>query len=168
MSDYQTGILLQELLRLLRSRTLKIGFAESCTGGLLAATLTALPGVSDVFMGSIVSYSNEAKMDLLGVAASTLKDVGAVSEPVARQMAQGARKQLKVDVAVAITGIAGPTGGTPDKPVGTVCFAVSGPGVANGESQEISVRKHFSGDREEVQQASVLFALEYVISSLKI
>lgn len=168
MNDYQTGILLQELLRLLRSRTLKIGFAESCTGGLLSATLTVLPGVSDVFMGSIVSYANEAKMDLLSVSASTLKDEGAVSESVARQMAQGARKQLKVDVAVAITGIAGPTGGTPDKPVGTVCFAYSGPGVANGEAKEVSVRKHFSGDREEVQQASVHFALEYVIANLKV
>jgi len=165
MSDFQTSILLQELLRLLRSQNLKIGFAESCTGGLLSATLTALPGVSDVFMGSIVSYSYEAKMDLLGVSASTLKDEGAVSETIARQMAQGARKQLKVDVAVAITGIAGPTGGTPDKPVGTVCFAASGPGVAN---KEISVRKHFSGDREEVQKASVRFALEYVIASLKV
>ena len=167
MNDYQTGILLQELLRLLRSRTLKIGFAESCTGGLLSATLTALPGVSDVYMGSIVSYSYEAKMDLLGVSASTLKDEGAVSESIARQMAQGARKQLKVDVAVAITGIAGPTGGTPDKPVGTVCFTVSGPGVANGETKEVSVRKHFPGDRTEVQEASVRFALEYVIASLK-
>ncbi len=167
MNDYQTGILLQELLRVLRSRTLKIGFAESCTGGLLSATLTALPGVSDVFMGSIVSYSYEAKMDLLEVSASTLKDEGAVSESIARQMAQGARKQLKVDVAVAITGIAGPAGGTPDKPVGTVCFAVSGPGVAKGKTNEVSVRKHFSGDREEVQQSSVLFALEFVIASLK-
>jgi nicotinamide-nucleotide amidase len=168
MNDFQTGILLQELLRILRSRNLKIGFAESCTGGLLSATLTTLPGVSDVFMGSIVSYSYEAKMDLLGVSASTLKDEGAVSESVARQMAQGARKQLKVDVAVAITGIAGPTGGTPDKPVGTVCFAMGGPGLANGETQEVSIRKQFSGNRTEVQEASVRFALEYVIASLKV
>lgn len=163
MNDYQTGILLQELLRLLRSRKITIGFAESCTGGLLSATLTSLPGVSDVFMGSVVSYSNEAKQDLLEVSASALQNEGAVSELVARQMAQGARKQLKVDVAVAITGIAGPTGGTPDKPVGTVCFAVVGPGLA-----ESAVRKHFTGSsRFEVQKDSVRFALEYVISSLK-
>jgi nicotinamide-nucleotide amidase len=163
MSDFQTGILLQELLQLLRSRKLTIGFAESCTGGLLSATLTALSGVSDVFMGSVVSYSNAAKMAVLGVEESALKKEGAVSELVARQMAQGTRKQLKVDVSVAITGIAGPTGGTPDKPVGTVCFAVSGPGLA-----ESSIRKHFSGGRNEVQEASVRFALEYLISKLKV
>lgn len=163
MNDFQTNILLQELLNLLRSRKLTIGFAESCTGGLLSATLTSLAGVSDVYMGSVVSYSYEAKMDLLGVSASTLKNEGAVSESVARQMAQGARKQLKVDIAVAITGIAGPTGGTPDKPVGTVCFAVGGPGLA-----ESAIRKHFSGNRAEVQEASVRFALEYVISNLKV
>lgn len=162
MNDFQTNALLNDLLRLLRSKKLTIGFAESCTGGLLSATLTALPGVSDVYMGSVVSYSYEAKMDLLGVSASTLQNEGAVSESVARQMAHGARKQLKVDIAVAITGIAGPTGGTPDKPVGTVCFAVGGPGLA-----EYSVRKHFPGDRTEVQEASVRFALECVIAKLK-
>lgn len=162
MNDSQTNTLLQELLRLLRSKKLTVGFAESCTGGLLSATLAAEAGVSDVFMGSVVSYSYEAKMDLLGVDASTLKNEGAVSESVARQMAQGARKQLKVDVSVAITGIAGPTGGTPDKPVGTVCFAVAGPDLAEGV-----IRKHFSGDRHQIQKASVRFALEYLISGLK-
>jgi nicotinamide-nucleotide amidase len=162
MSDLQTEIFLQELLNLLRARKLTIGFAESCTGGLLSATLTALSGVSDVYMGSIVSYSNAAKMDVLGVDPEALKKEGAVSETVARQMAQGTRKQLKVDVSVAITGIAGPTGGTPDKPVGTVCFAVGGPGLA-----ESSIRKHFSGGRNEVQEASVRFAIEYLISRFK-
>lgn len=162
-ANFELGTLLQELLTLLRSRKLTIGFAESCTGGLLSATLTSLPGVSDVFMGSVVSYSYEAKMDLLGVQAGTLKSEGAVSESVALQMAQGARQQLKVAIALAITGIAGPTGGTPDKPVGTVCFAVSGPGLA-----ENVIRKHFSGNRSEVQGASVRFALEYLISALKL
>lgn len=171
MNDFQADESLQkllgELLTLLRSRKLKIGFAESCTGGLLSATLASLAGVSDVFMGSVVSYSYEAKMDLLGVQASTLQNEGAVSESVALQMAQGARKQLKVDVVVAITGIAGPTGGTPDKPVGTVCFAMIGPRLAGG-SVEGAVRKHFSGGRKEIQQASVRFALEYLISNLKV
>jgi len=162
MNDSQTENLLQEVLHLLRSRKLTIGFAESCTGGLLSATLTALSGISDVFMGSVVSYSNEAKMDLLGVQSSALKDEGAVSEKVALQMAQGARKQLKVEVAVAITGIAGPTGGTPEKPVGTVWFAVSGPALASG-----AIRKQFSGDRNEIQKASVRFALGYLVSKLK-
>ncbi|MGZ3795866.1 MAG: CinA family protein [Pseudobdellovibrionaceae bacterium] len=159
MNDFTP--LLEKLLSLLRSRKLTVGFAESCTGGLLSATLTSVAGISDVFMGSVVSYSYEAKMDLLGVQAKTLKSEGAVSESVAREMAQGARKQLKVDIALAITGIAGPTGGTPDKPVGTVCLAVSGPGLA-----EKAVRKHFSGGRTEVQEASVRFALEYLISAL--
>jgi PncC family amidohydrolase len=162
-ANFELGTLLRELLALLRSRKLTIGFAESCTGGLLSATLTSLPGVSDVFMGSVVSYSYEAKMDLLGVQANTLKSEGAVSESVALQMAQGARQQLKVAIALAITGIAGPTGGTPDKPVGTVCFAVSGPGIA-----ENVIRKHFSGNRSEVQESSVRFALEYLISALKL
>jgi PncC family amidohydrolase len=160
--DLQDSILLQEVLRLLRFRKLTIGFAESCTGGLLTATLTAVAGVSDVFMGSVVTYSNASKMDLLGVQESALTSEGAVSELVAREMAQGTRRQMKVDVALAITGIAGPTGGTPDKPVGTVCFAMSGPGIAEG-----SVRKQFSGTRNEVQEASVRFAMEYLISRLK-
>jgi PncC family amidohydrolase len=159
----QTNILLQEVLRLLRSRKLTIGFAESCTGGLLTATMTAAAGVSDVFMGSVVTYSNAAKVDVLGVSESALKAEGAVSELVAREMAQGTRRQMKVDVAIAITGIAGPSGGTPDKPVGTVCFAMSGPGIA-----EASVRKQFSGTRNEVQDASVRFAMEYLISRLKV
>jgi nicotinamide-nucleotide amidase len=162
MSDLQTNILIQELLHLLRSRKLTIGFAESCTGGLLSATLTALPGVSDVFLGAVVSYSNAAKMAVLGVEDRTLKNEGAVSEIVARQMAQGLRKQLNVDVAVSITGIAGPTGGTPEKPVGTVCFGVCGPDLA-----ESSIRKQFSGGRIEVQEASVRFALEYLVSVLR-
>lgn len=162
MSATKTQILLEEFLKLLRSRHFTVGFAESCTGGLLSATLTALPGVSDVFMGSVVSYANEVKTDLLNVTASALTAEGAVSETVARQMAQGARKQLKVDMAVAITGIAGPTGGSPDKPVGTVCFAVSGPGNAMS-----SVRTHFSGNRVEVQQAAVRFAIAEMISALK-
>lgn len=162
MNDTQTDLLLQELLQLLRARKLTIGFAESCTGGLLSATLTALSGVSDVYLGSVVSYSNAAKMDVLGVKESALKNEGAVSELVARQMAQGTRKQLKVDVSVAITGIAGPTGGTPEKPVGTVCFAVDGLSLADS-----SIRRQFSGSRNEVQEASVRFAIEYLISKLK-
>lgn len=162
MSRSLTGDLLQELLRSLRSRKCTIGFAESCSGGLLSATLTALSGVSDVYMGSVVSYSNQIKIDLLGVTTEALKAEGAVSELVARQMAQGARRQLKVDVAVSVTGIAGPTGGSPDKPVGTVCFAVAGPGNALR-----SVRTHFPGERNQVQEASVRFAFTQVIDALK-
>lgn len=163
MSSPKIETLLQELLALLRTQKFTVGFAESCTGGLLSATLTALSGVSDVFKGSVVSYSNSVKIEVLGVEESVLAKEGAVSEEVARQMAQGTRKQLKVDVSVAITGIAGPTGGTPHKPIGTVCFALAGPWLA-----ESSIQKHFSGERKEVQEQSVRFAVEYLISKLKV
>ncbi len=123
-----------------------MGFAESCTGGALSAFLTEQPGVSDIYLGSVVSYSNEAKVDLLGVRRDTLMQEGAVSEAVARQMAQGVRRQLKTDWSVAITGIAGPTGGTPGKPVGTVCFAIAGPNF------EESRKEFFSGNRKDIQR----------------
>lgn len=152
---------LQELIRSLRDQKLTVGFAESCTGGALSAFLTEQPGISDIFLGSVVSYSNEAKVDLLGVRRDTLMQEGAVSESVARQMAHGVRRQLKTDWSVAITGIAGPTGGTPGKPVGTVCFAVVGPGF------EDSRKELFSGDRKAIQHASVDLAVLWLCQALK-
>lgn len=152
---------LQELIRSLRDQKLTVGFAESCTGGALSAFLTEQPGISDIFLGSVVSYSNEAKVDLLGVRRDTLMQEGAVSESVARQMAHGVRRQLKTDWSVAITGIAGPTGGTPGKPVGTVCFAIVGPGF------EDSRKELFSGDRKAIQQASVDLAVLWLCQALK-
>lgn len=151
---------LQELIRSLRDQKLTVGFAESCTGGALSAFLTEQPGVSDIFLGSVVSYSNEAKVDLLGVRRDTLMQEGAVSEIVARQMAHGVRRQLKTDWSVAITGIAGPTGGTPAKPVGTVCFAISGPDF------EDSRKELFSGDRKAIQMRSVDFAVAWLVEIL--
>ncbi len=151
---------LQELIRSLRDRKLTVGFAESCTGGALSAFLTEQPGISDIFLGSVVSYSNEAKVDLLGVRRDTLMQEGAVSEEVARQMAHGVRRQLKTDWSVAITGIAGPTGGTPGKPVGTVCFAIAGPNF------EASGKEFFSGDRKGIQQASVDHAVLWLCKIL--
>lgn len=151
---------LQELIRSLRDQKLTVGFAESCTGGALSAFLTEQAGVSDIFLGSVVSYSNEAKVDLLGVRRDTLMQEGAVSESVARQMAHGVRRQLKTEWSVAITGIAGPSGGTPEKPVGTVCFAIAGPGF------EDSRKEHFSGDRKAVQQASVDYAVNWLVAVL--
>lgn len=151
---------LQELIRSFRDQKLTMGFAESCTGGALSAFLTEQPGVSDIFLGSVVSYSNEAKVDLLGVRRDTLMQEGAVSEAVARQMAHGVRKQLKTDWSVAITGIAGPSGGTPVKPVGTVCFAIAGPGF------EESRREIFSGDRKAIQQKSVDYAISWLAKIL--
>jgi PncC family amidohydrolase len=151
---------LQELIKSLRDQKLTVSFAESCTGGALSSFLTEQPGVSDIFYGSVVSYSNEAKEDLLGVRRDALMQEGAVSELVARQMAHGVRRQLKTDWSVAITGIAGPSGGTPTKPVGTVCFAIAGPGF------EGSRKEKFSGDRKAIQQASVDLAVLWLIETL--
>ncbi|MBO9665291.1 MAG: CinA family protein [Bdellovibrio sp.] len=151
---------LQELIRSLRDQKLTVGFAESCTGGALSAFLTEQAGISDIFLGSVVSYSNEAKVDLLGVRRDTLMQEGAVSESVARQMAHGVRRQLKTDWSVAVTGIAGPTGGTPTKPVGTVCIAIAGP------SFEESRKENFSGDRKAIQQASVDYSVRWLAEVL--
>jgi len=152
---------LQDFIRSLRDQKLTVSFAESCTGGALSAFLTEQAGVSDLFMGSVVSYSNEAKEDLLGVRRDTLMQEGAVSESVARQMAHGVRRQLKTEWSVAITGIAGPSGGSPDKPVGTVCFAVAGP------SFEDSRKEFFSGNRKAIQQASVDYAVSWLCEVVK-
>lgn len=112
---------------LLRDSGWTLGLAESCTGGLVSELITRIPGSSAYFLGGVCSYANSAKCHLLGVGADTLGDYGAVSEPVARQMAEGTRRMLECDVALAITGIAGPGGGTPEKPVGTVHWAVATP-----------------------------------------
>jgi competence/damage-inducible protein CinA-like protein len=111
--------------RALREARRRIATAESCTGGLIASRITDVPGASDYFVEGIVSYANEAKMDLLGVPAEMLAEHGAVSEPVARAMAEGVRRRSRADYAIAVTGIAGPAGGTPEKPVGLVFVAVA-------------------------------------------
>jgi len=138
----------------LKAKGLKLVTAESCTGGWVATALTAIPGSSDWFERGYVTYSNEAKREDLGVAEQTLRRHGAVSEQVAREMAAGALKRARAQVALAITGVAGPTGGTADKPVGLVCFA-----WAHG-SKITSETRRFDGDRESVRRQSVLHALE--------
>jgi nicotinamide-nucleotide amidase len=122
--------------------------------------LTAIPGSSDWFERGYVTYSNEAKQEDLGVAADTIRRQGAVSEPVAREMAAGAQRRARAQVALAITGVAGPGGGTKDKPVGMVCFA-----WAQG-SNITSETRHFDGDRDSVRRQSVLHALERVLELL--
>lgn len=151
---------IEKLVAELRRRRLSLGFGESCTGGLLSGTVAAIPGVSDIFMGSVVSYSYNAKVDLLGVSWDTLNNQGAVSEDVARQMARGVCERLKVNCSAAITGIAGPSGGTPEKPVGTVWFAVRGPRF------EVAEKKLFAGDREAIQVQSVEFAVNLLLREL--
>lgn len=152
--------LVTQLAGALRSRGLTVGFAESCTGGLLSSMMAAMPGISDVFVGSIVSYSNHVKENVLGVPNSQLRTFGAVSLPVARSMAFGARAVLGVDWCVSITGIAGPGGGSMAKPVGTVCFGVRGPGV------EKVIQEQFTGSRHVVQKASAEHALRLLLEEL--
>lgn len=144
----------------LKARGLRLATAESCTGGWAAMALTAVPGSSDWFERGYVTYSNEAKREDLGVAEATLRRHGAVSEEVAREMAAGAAKRARAQVALAITGVAGPSGGTKDKPVGLVCFA-----WARG-SKITSETKRFDGDRESVRRQSVIHALEGVLEAL--
>lgn len=151
--------LVQRLAGTLCARHLRLVVAESCTGGLLAAALTALPGSSAWFDSGLVTYSNAAKTALLGVPAAMLARCGAVSEPVARQMASGALQAGDADLAVAITGIAGPDGGTPDKPVGTVWIAWAA--RSRGPTSRCYL---FEGERADVRAASVRAALQGLIS----
>src|SRR5580698_4965681 len=146
----------KQVLELCRARGLRIATAESCTGGLVAAALTEIAGSSDVVDRGFVTYSNEAKAELLGVPQSTLKRYGAVSAQTARSMAVGALKNSHADIAVSITGIAGPGGGTRQKPVGLVHFAAARRGGLR------IARKRLYGDigRRRVRQRSVLEALE--------
>ncbi len=146
--------LLEELVAELRRHQFTVGFAESCTGGLMSSELAKIPGVSDVFAGAIISYSNQVKADLLGVEPEVLKNQGAVSEVVACQMVRGACEKLRVPCAIAVTGVAGPTGGSPEKPVGSVWIAVK---VKNLETSRLF---HFKGSREQIQSAAVEAGLE--------
>jgi PncC family amidohydrolase len=114
-----------EIVRLLTGRKLTLALAESCTGGCIANQITNVPGASEIFLGGIVAYGNDAKKKFLGVRPKTLRQRGAVSEAVAREMAEGARKKFGADFAIAVTGIAGPSGGTKAKPVGTVFIALA-------------------------------------------
>jgi nicotinamide-nucleotide amidase len=132
-----------------------LALAESCTGGLASSMLTDVPGSSRYFLGSIVSYANAAKEGFLGVRSETLAAHGAVSAEAAREMALGARERFGSDLALSITGIAGPDGGTPEKPVGTVFFA-----LADGTEAVQESRRQFGGDRGVVRRASCLHALE--------
>ncbi len=150
----------EEIARALLERKWWIATAESCTGGLLAHTLTNIPGSSAYFKGGVVSYSNEVKMKVLGVKRETLEQYGAVSEQTAREMAEGVKNLMEVDVAVATTGIAGPGGGTPEKPVGLVYI-----GLATPEGVEVK-RFLFNGDRlynkEQFCNAALNMVLEYL------
>jgi len=150
--------LAKRLGALLQSRGWRVATAESCTGGLVAGAITDIGGSSAWFERGYVTYSNEAKTAMLGVRLDTLAAHGAVSEATAWEMAAGALDKSGADLAVAITGIAGPSGGSPEKPVGMVCFAWARPG---GPLR--SCTRRFAGDRAAVREASVVVALEGLI-----
>ena len=141
------------VLDLCRARGWTLATAESCTGGMVAARLTSVPGSSDVFLGAIVSYANEVKERELGVPRETLERYGAVSEETAAAMSAGVRERLGADVAVSVTGIAGPGGGTADKPVGLVYVHVQTPGVAHG------IQFTYGQDRESIRRRATVAAL---------
>lgn len=143
----------EALIGALRSRGMTLACAESCTGGMIGAAVTDLPGASSVFLGSAVTYSNGSKESILGVSGGTLSDHGAVSAETASEMVRGAMRAYGSDAAIAVTGIAGPGGATPEKPVGLVYIA-----VADGPRVVVS-RNIFEGDRAAVRSATVSTAL---------
>ena len=153
--------LTKTLAEILLSRNWTVSLAESCTGGLVSATLTELAGSSEWFERGYITYSNEAKTECLDVPAQIIESHGAVSEPVAKAMAEGARINSGSDVAISVTGIAGPSGGTAEKPVGTVCF-----GWAT-ENQTLTKTMHFDGERQAVRQQATEFALTELIALLR-
>jgi PncC family amidohydrolase len=150
-----------KLGRLLRARGLRLAAAESCTGGLLGHLITNVPGSSTYYQGSVTAYAYEAKVRLLGVQWETLERYGAVSKETALNMARGVRKALAADVGVAITGIAGPGGGTTDKPVGLTWIGLSADGVDEAWSY------HWDGDRLAVKEQSAYEAIRLVVGFLE-
>jgi nicotinamide-nucleotide amidase len=154
---YSIGLMAEKL----KQDGYMLATAESCTGGLIAAACTSLAGSSDWFERGFVTYSNDAKHEQLGVDAELIKEHGAVSEPVARAMAFGAIRHSKAQVSIAVTGVAGPTGGSAAKPVGTVWFGFSVNGALHSEVQ------HFAGDRAAVREATVRHALQRVLALLE-
>ncbi|WBY03855.1 CinA family protein [Ramlibacter tataouinensis] len=159
--DARLNALCEELAQVLRGRGWMLASAESCTGGLIAAACTALPGSSNWFERGFVTYSNAAKTELLGVDEQAIASHGAVSEVVARAMAFGALRRSRAQAAVAVTGIAGPDGGSADKPVGTVWFGFSVDGHLSSET----VR--FDGDRQAIREATVQHALARLLALLQ-
>ncbi len=151
-----------ELGAALKAHGFILALAESCTGGMVAQTVTSVAGSSAWFDRGFVTYSNQAKIDMLGVSAQTLETFGAVSEQIAAEMAFGALKRSQAHIAGSITGIAGPNGGTADKPVGTVCFA-----WAEANQPTITMTKNFDGNRGKIRQQATTFLMRQLIDQLK-
>ena len=151
-----------ELGAALKAHGFILALAESCTGGMVAQTVTSVAGSSAWFDRGFVTYSNQAKIDMLGVSAQTLETFGAVSEQTAVEMAFGALKRSQAHIAGSITGIAGPNGGTADKPVGTVCFA-----WAEANQPTTTMTKNFDGNRGKIRQQATTFLMRQLIDQLK-
>ena len=160
-NEVQRESLVEEIHNYFMERGQTLGFAESCTGGLLSSLITERPGVSKYFLGTVVSYSGKVKEELLDVPFHLMQTLGEVSIPVARAMAHGSREVLQCDWSIAITGIAGPTGGTEEKPVGTVCFAVCGPGFEYVEQVLIE-----GSERRIIQQRTAEHALKLLKTAI--
>lgn len=159
MSDTdQQSRQLKELADKLMLNNLSLSSAESCTGGLIGQILTSVSGSSQWYLGGVIAYSNALKIDLLGVPEDQIQSYGAVSEPVAQFMAKGINNKTRSNISVATTGIAGPLGGTAEKPVGTVCFAWVTPKMGL-----MAETRHFPGDRESVREQSAWFAIKKML-----
>ncbi|MCQ8228772.1 nicotinamide-nucleotide amidase [Pantoea trifolii] len=163
MNDEQLQQLSRRIGEQLKKRQATVTAAESCTGGWIAKVFTDISGSSAWFERGFVTYSNEAKQQMVGVQDTTLQQHGAVSEQTVREMATGAAKAAAAEYAIAVSGIAGPDGGTPDKPVGTVWFAIVGP-----EGRVLAQRQIFAGDRDAVRRQSVVWALQTLLDEFLI
>lgn len=154
--------LITEVNEKLRARGMKVATAESCTGGMIGAAMTDIAGSSDIFDRGFITYSNESKHEVLGVSNDTLRDHGAVSAETAAEMVTGALRHSRADIAVAVTGIAGPGGGSFEKPVGTVYI-----GYALRGGPPVTTRHIFDGDRESVRRQTVQAALQYILTAIE-
>ena len=163
MNDEQLQQLSHRIGEQLKRRQATVTAAESCTGGWIAKVFTDISGSSAWFERGFVTYSNEAKQQMVGVQDTTLQQHGAVSEQTVREMATGAAKAATAEYAIAVSGIAGPEGGTPDKPVGTVWFAIVDP-----EGRVLAQRQIFAGDRDAVRRQSVAWALQTLLDEFLI
>jgi len=161
-----TADIVTTLAEILQSKNWKMAAAESCTGGLVCANLTEIAGSSEWFERGYITYSNEAKMECLGVPGKLLEAFGAVSEEVAKAMAEGAQVHAGVNAALSITGIAGPSGGSKEKPVGMVCFAWAIRSDA-GDNRVVTKTMHFDGDRQRVRQQACDYALSELAKLLE-
>jgi len=159
--DQELIILAEDVGRVLKDRGMLFATAESCTGGWIGSIITAVPGSSHWYERGFITYTNQSKQDMLGVSADTLERAGAVSEATVREMAEGALDNSPAQVSLAVSGIAGPGGGSEDKPVGTVFFAWAATG-----SETVSGIEHFTGDREAVRRQAVAHALRGLLEYL--